>query len=79
MRILRFQPDPCFFLAKVGIAGEGTVTVPAGRFVCWHVTLRAGELAEDYWIDQVSGQLVRSREPFHQPGMVLEQVLEAVR
>jgi hypothetical protein len=55
------------------------VTVPAGRFTCWHVTLRAANLAEDYWVDQVSRQLVRSREPFRQPGMVLEQVLEAVR
>jgi hypothetical protein len=62
----RAEPDSTVALGwmDLRVSGRKMVTVPAGRFDCWLVTLTfppdgEGESAMDFWVDVRTGALVR--------------------
>jgi hypothetical protein len=69
------------------LLGEDRVTVPAGTFDCWRLSVRFGSTedrvritrSQTLWVRRSDGLLVRSRDTTHTPGRVEEIVLLAER
>jgi hypothetical protein len=48
------------FPARLRVVGEEQVTVPAGTFACWKVTVEAGIGMQTYWVRKSDGVGVRA-------------------
>jgi hypothetical protein len=65
--------------AKLAVEGEEEVTVPAGTFASWVVSLRTGNAEKLLWVSKDDRMVVKSSQVLPQlDGAVLERVLTRV-
>lgn len=64
------------FTLQLTVEREEQVEIPAGIFDAWVVSARAGHARRSFWIDKVTGVVLRTSEtPRHMPGLIVERVL----
>ena len=57
------RDDDVFYPIDLQVEGEEQVTVPAGRFDCWRLSLRFAGRRFDYWVRKTDGLGVRLQDP----------------
>jgi hypothetical protein len=62
------RDDDIFIPVEVRVEGEETITVPAGRFDCWRLSIRFAAGRVDYWARKSDGLGVRVVNPTRQRG-----------
>jgi hypothetical protein len=62
------RDDDIFIPVEVRVEGEETITVPAGRFDCWRLSIRFAAGRVDYWARKSDGLGVRVVNPTGQRG-----------
>ena len=55
------RDDDVFIPVELRVEGEETITVPAGRFDCWRLSVRFSAGRVDYWVRRSDGLGVRVR------------------
>jgi hypothetical protein len=54
------RPEDVYFPIELRVVGEERITVPAGTFDCWRLTLRINGHSQFHWIRKTDGLGVRS-------------------
>ena len=62
---------------KLAVTGDEQVEVPAGHFDCWRIAVKGPGIDEQYWVSKAGHQVVRTREPLNNQGVVLQLDLTA--
>lgn len=60
---------------ELRVEGSETITVPAGRFDCWRLSIRFGAKHIDYWARKSDGLGIRVLDPNDSPNRTREVVL----
>lgn len=73
--ILELNGEPQFMPIRLAVVGEERISVPAGTYDCWVVTVEGAaggfEVNEHYWVTKQDQIVVRTREPFGDEGALL--------
>jgi len=70
--VLELGGDPIFASLTLSVVDSERITVPAGEFDCWHVTVKGAGIAEHYWIGRERQDIVRTREPIGGQGAIMQ-------
>ena len=62
------RDDDVFIPVELRVEGEETITVPAGRFDCWRLSVRYAAGRVDYWVRKSDGLGVRVLNSTGSPG-----------